>query len=246
MKFFLILMLAGLTANAQQFVGRLLPLPITSGSNITYSALGAYTNTAGQTAYTNTTAVINANSLALVVIVSSLAGAAAPTNVFGNNCTWVSVTNKAFGGGSGSHGIYVYRTMTNATTATDTIKVQFAATRTGCIIYGMQFTNVAISGSNGADAVRQTLSVTNSTADPTLTLAALAGPRSAVVMALGNADSNGSAGTAEAGYTEIMDNGYATPSTGMYIMYSAGLGDTTPLVTQGAQAYGAVALEIKQ
>ena len=215
-------------------------------SNITFSVLGAYTNTANQLSYTNTTAVINANSLALVFIVSSLASSAGPTNVVGNNCTWVQVTNKAFGGGAGQFNLSVYRTMTNATTATSTIKVDFAASRTGCIIYGLQATNVNIGGANGATAVSQVLSVTNSTANPTLTLSALASPRSAVVMALGNADSNGAAGTPESGYTEEMDNGYATPSTGLYIMRAAGLMDVDPLVTQGAQAYGAIALELKQ
>jgi hypothetical protein len=247
MRFLILLWLTGLAANAQQFAGSRQNIPQSFGSsNITFSAGGSFNNTANQLNYDCTTAVIPANTLAILAIVSSVASSsAAPTNVTGNGCTWVQIdkTNYATAGMT----LSVWRTMTNATTATGVQTAAHAATQRGCNMFLSLYTNVDITGANGAGAVVQFKTATNETQTVTVTLAALASSKSATYLAIGNTDNNGSYATPESPGVEDFDNGYNTQASGLYVMHNINTTDNS-VQADGAAAlnHAAIAIEIKQ
>jgi hypothetical protein len=208
---------------------------------IIFTAGGSYNNTIGQRLYTNSAAVIRKNTLALIAITGQVAGGATVTNVTGNGCAWVKVSDTNFNAGAMSFSLW--RTMTNADTASAGQIVDFAAAQTGCNMYLGLFTNVVTSGTSGSGAVLQFIRGTNAIADPSITLAALK-YKSAVMMALSNVDNNGNAGTPETVYVEDFDNGFNTTAQGLYYMHNLNTTDTTPTVTQTAQQWGGIAVEI--
>jgi hypothetical protein len=215
------------------------------GTNITFSAGGSYNNTANQLTYTNGAAVIPANTLALLSVQGSTnATYCNPTNVTGNGCTWVKVGETNYN--SGAMGISVWRTMTNATTASGSPIAAFARAQRGCNMYLALFTNVNVTGTSGSGAVVQFAASTNATANPVITLSALESDKSATYLAMGNVDQNGAAGVPEGSGVEDFDNGYTTTSSGLYVCHTINTTDNTVGVTQGAQQWGAIAIEIKQ
>lgn len=92
--------------------------------------------------------------------------------------------------------------------------------------------------------IKQVVTNSGSTANPTLTLSALNSADSAVVFFSANTTSP-YGGTPEAEYTEVIDNGYSTPAWGFYLMYHGGASsDVTPVVTRASDNWSAIAVEI--
>lgn len=211
---------------------------------ITFEALAVFNNTLNTTVYSNGVDIAFApNKLVLVTVVSSLASWAKPTGIIAPGMTFTEVTSTNFNSAGG--GISVWRAMTNATSPSGRVRVTFAGTQTGCNIRIVQFGNVDSTGANGANAVRQAAMATNAIANPTITLATLNPTgKSAVWMSVANVDANGNAGAAETDWVEDFDDGYGTPSTGLYTMYRLTTTDNTPTVTQGAQQWAAIAVEV--
>lgn len=117
---------------------------------------------------------------------------------------------------------------------------------TGGSIRIIELTGVDVdTAGNGAGALVQQQSASNQTsANPALTLSSLTGSDDAVVACFVN-DVNPFAGAAEAGWTENIDTGYNTPTTGHAIYSRLATTDNTVVVTRAATDWGGWAAEIK-
>ena len=236
----------GLTLRNTSWLGLVNSVSNAPTTNVTFRLVGSRGITTALLNYTNTSAnTISSNTLALAFCTSSLASWAKPTNVLGFGMTWTEIASTNIGS---AMGISVWRSMTNADTASGNISVQFAAAQTGGNVGVVEFGNVNTTGSQGSGAVVQFVMSTNAAATTgTMTLAALkAGGTNAVCAFFGNF-LNVFTGTAEANWTEAIDIGYTTPSTGGYCEYRLGPGmtDNTASVDFSSSGYGGVAIEIQ-
>jgi hypothetical protein len=184
------------------------------------------------------------DELILACSVSSLASGATPTNwTSGMGMSWVEIVNTNYNAAGAR--LTVWRGMTNNNSASATLGPMYAATRTGNSMYVCGLSNVVTSGTSGAGAIVQFTVHTNATANPSATLSALGGSgRNAVIVFVANVDSNGAATSPETGWTEDRDNGYSTPSTGLSVIHRLATTDNTVAVTQAAQQWAMICIEI--
>jgi hypothetical protein len=111
---------------------------------------------------------------------------------------------------------------------------------------GVYFTNVNTSGTWGSGAVVQSVMTTNNTSNPSVTLAALSGSTNAVYCAFINNVNGYGATSIDAGWTQDIQNGFNTTATGQLNIYAIATSDNTPSITDGAQAWGSIAVEIQK
>lgn len=165
--------------------------------------------------------------------------------VTGTSQTWTKVDGLTFNTiASPTQRITVYRFLA-ASTFSATTTISFGATQLGISSHLYEITGMDATGTNGSGAIVQV--VTNSadaTANPSVTMAAISSGSNAVIAYFAN-DINPMGGTAEAGWTEKFDNGYASPDRGDYSMYRIGTTDNTPTVTAASSDWAGIAIEIK-
>jgi hypothetical protein len=110
-----------------------------------------------------------------------------------------------------------------------------------------EITNVLTTGTNGADAIVQVVTAPdNATIHPTITMASL-GARASVITGWMN-DINPPAGTAESGWSETEDDGFATPDRGGYSMVRQNTSDNTPSWAEGGGLFSnwaGIAIELR-
>lgn len=249
MRTVLALLLSVLSVLAQQNIGN----PFYTASHLFASGptvcamgltgIGQTNTTTGATSYTlatSNTPVVN--SLMLVGVASGVTGGPPVPTLAGHGTTWVLIATTNWG----NYRVSLFRSMTNNTpTATD-VTVSFgASSQWGCNMRGVYITNVNTSGTWGSGAITQSTMLTNSTADPVLTLSALSGSTNAVYAYFVNAI-NGYGGTIDAGWTQDINNGFNTTATGQYGQYAIATSDNTPSHTRAATAWGGIAVEIQK
>lgn len=222
----------------------LLPLPPLCTPGI--SGIGVTNTTTGATTYTIvSTNNPPPNSLLLCFVHNSKATTPEVPTLAGKGVEWklIGTTNV----GAGLQRLSIFRSMTNDTPQAGNITASFAgATQTGCNMWAAYVTNVDLSGTLGSGAVQQVVQVTNNTANPVITLAALQGSTNAVVAGFAN-DVNGYGATSiDAGWTQFVQNGYTTPASGQLGIYAMGTSDNTVSITDGAQVWMGIAIEIKK
>lgn len=219
------------------------------GPVLIYSTLGSNTpgsTTAASSYATGASFTPTANALCLCGVVNSKASAPDTPTVSGNGLTWVQIATVTFNSiASPTVRATLFRALgaspSNGATTADFGGVN----QTGGHIFVCQFKNTDTSGTNGSGAIVQ--STTNrgdASANPNITLSALAQSRNAVFAWFGNS-LNGFAGTAETGWTEDYDGGYNTPATGGYATHHIGLNDASIAVTASSSSWGGVGAEIK-
>lgn len=185
-----------------------------------------------------------ANVICLVSVVNTKASAPDVPTLAGHGMTWVMVGTTNWGG---LYRLSLFRSMTNNTpTATACVASFGGASQTGCNMRGVYVTNVLTTGTYGSGAIVQTVQTTNSSANPSITLAALLGSTNAVYAAFANNVNGYGATSIDAGWTEDIQNGYNTPATGQLNIRALGTSDNTPSITDGAQAWGGIAVEIQK
>jgi len=215
------------------------------GCSISVVGIGQTNTTSAASSYTlaksNTPAI---NTLWLVAVVNTKATTPDIPTLTGLGVNWVKVGTTNWGGQLTR--LTLFRSMTNNTPTADALVADFAgANQTGCTMHGLAFSNVVTSGSQGSGAIVQSLQATNSSANPTVTLSALSATGKNAVYCVFANDANGYAATSvDSGWTEFIQNGYNTPATGQLGIYAIGTTDNTPSITDGAQAWAAIAIEI--
>ena len=160
----------------------------------------------------------------------------------GHGVQWVLIGTTNWG--AGLFRLSLFRSMTNNTPTASAVVASFGGnSQIGCAMMGLYLTNVVTTGNQGAGAVVQVVQTTNNSANPVVTLAAL-GAGAAIVAVFGNNVNGFGATSIDAGWTQRVQNGFATPSTGQLTIYSTATSDNTPSITDGAQSWGGIAVEI--
>lgn len=199
---------------------------------------GMISTSADATAFSRGPATFTAGKLYLWVTMTT--GATNVGTISSTTLTWENVITV----GDATRRISVWRCLPTTTATGETVTLgTFGGGTTGYAEVMWVCDNVQLGG-NGANAIRQAVSSSATGTDPTITMATL-GQRNAVVSFWEN-DQNPFGGTAEAGWSEIDDTGFDTPTTGFYDMYRINTSDNTPLVTAASSTWIGVAIELRQ
>jgi hypothetical protein len=210
------------------------------------AGIGQTNTTAGATSYTLATSnQPPANALMLVSVVNTHATAPTIPTLTGHGQLWVMIATT--NGGGGIWRLSLFRALTNNTPTSAAVVASFGATtQTGCAMRGLYLTNTLTTGTNGSGAIAQSVMTTNNTTNPTITLGALNGDTNAVLACFVNNVNGFGATSIDGGWTQDIQNGWNTPATGQLNIYATGTSDNTPSITDGAQAWGCIAVEIQK
>lgn len=205
-------------------------------TNVTNGTINSSTNT---TSYASASAgAPSANAKLLAWVVASGTTDTAPTfTAYG--LTWTLVLSVPFN--AGADRLYLFTAYSGAAPTSTVIQFDCAAdAATGCSARTQELTGAS------SGAFVQTVSASNqTTANPTLTLAALSNPAdNAVVFAFGESGVAAPIGTPGTNYSEKLDQSFATPTTGIYIESGLAITDNTPDVTAATTLWGGIAVEI--
>jgi len=205
--------------------------------------IGQTNTTTGSMVYVVATSnVPPANALMLCSVACGMSGGPPIPTLAGHGTTWVLIATTNWG----NYRICLFRSLTNNTPTSTPIVATFGSTLWGCNMRATFWTNVNTSGTWGSGAIVQSVMVTNNTANPSVTLAALNGSTNAVYCAFVN-DVNGYGATSiDAGWTQDIQNGFNVTATGQCNIYAVETSDNTPSITDGAQAWGGIAVEIQK
>lgn len=173
-----------------------------------------------------TTASISptANRLILALVGSQQGSGAPVPSLSGNGLTWTEVNHITVG----TRALYLFRALSGSTPTPGTVSITFGGSNQTNIGWQFaEFDNVDTTGVNGANAVVQsvTKSQTGTAAGVTVTLAALGSANNATYGAVRNP--NNPAITAGSGYTELGQANGATSGDGAYEAEYKAAGSTT-------------------
>lgn len=178
----------------------------------------------------------------LYLFVVMTTGTTNPGTVSATSLTWTSVIST----GNSTRRIQVFRCMPSSTTAgTEDVAIgTFGGGSTGYAASLIEITGVLTTGTNGADAIVQSVAGGTTGTDPSITMAALsASGRNAVISYWYN-NANTFGGTPESGWIEQVDCGSDPPTAGGYLMYRYLTTDNTPTVTAASSDWIGVAIEL--
>lgn len=166
----------------------------------------------------------------------------ATVSISGGSTSWTLVTSIISTDGLMRLEVFRYAPASNTTTG---LTISYTGSQNGGFSLGYDITGAQVTGTNGSDAIVQSVTDGASTsANPTITMAAISNPRNAVICGFIN-NANPFGGTPESGWTEEEDNGYNTPNTGGYVMYRLITSDNTPTVTAASSTWAGIAIEIR-
>ncbi len=175
----------------------------------------------------------------MIVGVSNDLGVPATVTLSGTGQTWTLIDQIV---SSSSRRIAAYRYAATSTT-TSNISFSYTGTQDGAWCAMFEVVGAVMTGTNGSDAIVQAPTSNTGGPDPTITMSALLN-RASVIMAFSN-NVNPFTGTAESGWTEVLDNGYGTPDMGAYVMYRNNTSDNTPTVTAASTDWAGIAIELR-
>lgn len=173
------------------------------------------------------------------------AGTTNPTNpatVSLSGGTWTEIANIVSDGGDMRLQAFRFAPAVDTTTA---VTIIYTGSQNGGYIQLCEIRGADVSGTNGSNAIVQ--AVTNAidaSANPSITMMAIANARNSVIAGFIN-NRNPFGGTAESGWTEQHEGGYATPDTGGIYITRAMTTDNTPTITAAASNWAGIAIEIK-
>jgi hypothetical protein len=189
-----------------------------------------------RSSYTTASISPSANKLILIAVASS----GTPSSVTGNGLTWTSVTSKT----QSSWTINVYRALSTTTPTPGAVTFGFSGTMNQCAWSINEFSNVDIGGTNGANAVVQSASNSNSGSQTglTVTLSAFSGASNATYGAIFSVLAG--AYTEGSGFSQLGEANTGEISIGTEFKDS---NDTSVDWTWGSRSSdnGAIAVEIK-
>lgn len=165
-------------------------------------------------------------------------GTPATVSLSGTGQTWTEINSLL----NGSQRIQAFRWL-STTTAITSIGVTYTGTQDGGWILLYRVRGGVITGTNGADAIVQSVTNSGTSTDPNIAMASMTGRNAVLSIFMNNANPFG--GAPESGWTEYEDSGYNTPSTGGYVMYRLQTNDNTPTVTAASSTWTGIAIEIK-
>jgi hypothetical protein len=212
-------------------------------SNVTYSQVINKGFQPFETSTTNAVSVAKAATTytagRLYIIFSAATGALNAGSATSTTLTWTSLVST----GNSTRRINVFYCMPASTVGSETVGVSWGAAGTTGYTWAIWEITGVPTTSGGADAVLQSATGGTTGADPSITLAALTAGNTVISFFVNSV--NPFAGTAESGWTEDFDDGYATPDAGSYVMSRINTSDNTPTVTASSSDWIGVAIELK-
>ena len=166
-------------------------------------------------------------------------------NISGTSLTWTKQTSITFGGGT--HTVYAFWARTGSSTAASVyaVNVSGGANATGCIAYMFAFAGSDLTSST---PIRQHAINQATSTNPTVTFGSARSTSSGYAAAWFGALSSSNpanVSTAPTGWTEVGDNGFATPTTNGSGAYRAeGETSTSVSFTAASTAWGMIAVEV--
>ncbi len=225
-------------------------LPRPGVAAITATTLFEGSTDGDASAYTGPSLSPSANNLILVWITNTRSSSPTVPTFTGNGLTWVQVATVTWGSsGSPTARTTLFRAM-GSSPATGINSIDFAGnTQTGVAMSMIQFNNVDITGSNGANALVQSVTgrtdSASSTAGLSLTLAALGNVANASVGGFSNFINSATSISPGSGYTASSGTTYLAPSISLRAEWKSA-GSTIVNVTQsGTSHIGGIAVELK-
>lgn len=204
-------------------------------------SINNYGNVATVVSFTNFT--INGNNfiagrLYIFFITTTKATTPEVPTMSGTGQTWDQISSVA----NSTQRTTAFRFYATANNTNDTT-VSVGPNQTSFIQNKIEITGMVTTGTNGADAIVQSVSNSTTGADPSLTLAGISNPNNAVIAVFTN-NANPFGGTPESGWTESYDGGNTIPAGG-YVMHRLKTTDNTPTVTAASSTWLGIAIEIK-
>jgi hypothetical protein len=186
---------------------------------------------------------VTQDNLYIIFVGTSNAGGTPATVSITGAGTWTEIgTSGGQLNNSGNRRMQAFRQVATSTT-TIFPTVSYSGSQDGGVLYIFRIDGVVITGTNGSDAIVQTVGNSGNSANPSVTMSALSN-RAGVIMTF-ISETNPPAGSAESGWTEEHDGGYTVPDTGGYLMHRVNTTDNTPTVTASSSNWGALAIEFK-
>lgn len=182
--------------------------------------------------------------LVVIAMVRGSVGVGTMVNVSGTSLTWTRKT--AFAWNAGADTMYVHWAKVPASTVASVYRVDTGADGgTGCIAYMYQFTgHDAVT----SDPIKQIATNAAATANPVATFATALNTNNGYCAGWEGALSSANPANVSAppvSWTEVGDNGFATPTTnGSGAFRAGGETGTTVTFTAGATTYGIIAVEV--
>lgn len=207
---------------------------------IVITDMGSACVTTNASSFGNTGVTLDANALYLFIAGST--GTTNPGTITATTTTWTSVAAI----GDATRRVQVFRYMGTSTVTGESVNLtNFGGGSTGYWYRLLKVTGVKTTGTNGADAIVQSSSATGAPGtNPKVTLpSAISDPLNGVIAFFIN-DVNPFAGTPASGFTELVDCGFNTPTTGGYLMYATSTTDNIPTVTRASSNYRGIAFEL--
>lgn len=175
-------------------------------ASITATGLTSSYDSVDRTAYTTGSVAPGPDKLVLLTLwVRGPVGE--PTSVSGNGLTWELEEKLGFDGAQGVN-VAVYRAMGSSPTA-GTITISLPATASGAAWSVVEVGGVNTTGSNGAQAIAQSVAASGTGTTGTITLASFESASNATFGAFGH--NANEATTPEVGYTELHDVAGGSP-----------------------------------
>jgi hypothetical protein len=171
-------------------------------------------------------------------------GTPATVSLAGTSQTWTQIDNKLNIAGDYRIQAFRYVATTNAV-ANATTNITYTGTQDGGWTITLRITGADITGTNGANAIVQSVTdAQNTDANPDITMAAIANVKNSIVCGFIN-NQNPFGGAPESSWTEYGEGGYSTPTTGGYTMFRVGTTDNTPTVTAASSNWAGIAIELR-
>ncbi len=184
-------------------------------------------------------AILQSNSVYLFIVTNSKASSPDIPTATSPSFTWTQVATET----TATHRVTVFRALV-VSGATETITATFGATYTGVSLQLIRVTGCVLTGTNGSDAIVQSVTDVGAGADPAITMAAISSSRNSVMAFFAN-NINPFGSTEEAGWTLLGNTGYDTPASGITTTMRLNTTDNTPTVTAASSDWAGIAIEIK-
>jgi hypothetical protein len=183
------------------------------------------------------------NVIVVIALVRGSVGVGSITNTSGTSLTWTLKTSATFNAGADT--VYVLWAITPSSTAASVYTVSSGADAgTGCVAYMFQFSGADLLT---PDPLKQAVTNSGTSTNPTATVTALGTLNGyASAWAGGLSSSNpANVSTPPTSWTEIGDNGFASPTTnGTGAFRAGGETGTSVTFTAASTTWGLAAVEV--
>jgi hypothetical protein len=200
-------------------------------------ALGSSANTANDTSEATGSYTPQIGTELIAIVINTKAATPDQPNLVGNGLTWTELFDTNY---LTDHRLTIWYAKCGSGAFAGPLTADTGATsQTGWALAVVEVSGAVITGVNGLTGLRQNVNA-NVSAGTTITATFAALGKRTLCIGLVGGNLNGTANTAEAGWTEIVDVAFNTPATELTIVYQAKNADTTCAVSNAGAFSGCI------